>query len=439
MASQHAERRSIRASYRRRDLRTALRRYLPRQELNACCGDSRVRWTEWLLVLCAVLMSFSSRGTLADRFSDTREILIDMHPGRRRPGKTYAGFISALTQVSDEVLLTVCKALRQVMQRIAGEAWKIHGYIVFGVDGSKIDVPMTRANEAGFGCSSRSKSGPQMMLTTIFHLGTGVPWAFMHGVAKAVERLHLREMLCLLPAGAMLVADAGFTGYELLSALAANGNPFIIRVGANVTLLKKLGWVTEIHDDIVCLWPVKQQKKTNPPLVLRLVRVIDSRNRVMHLLSNVLEPQQLSDATMIDLYKRRWGIELLYRSLKQTLSRRKMLSDSPANARVELDWALVSLWLLSLMQWEAIGLHQNPSFAAGLRAVRQAMAGQSRRSLQQALAAAVGDAYVRLGSKKARHWPHKKRDKPPGNPKARYATRTEVANAATLRTKRAAA
>lgn len=319
---------------------------------------------------------------------------------------------------------------------------------------------MTAANEAGLGVASRKKSWPQMLLTTLFHVGTGVPWAFARGGAKDSERLHLRQMLNLLPRRAMLLADAGFTGYDLLAALLANGNSFVLRVGANVRvglrppqrLLTKLGYAAEAHDGIVYLWPDAQQKKRSEPMVLRLIRVVDGRNRVMHLLTDVLDPAALGDAAAAELYARRWLVEVLYRSLKQTLGRRKMLSGSPAHARVELDWSVAALtsasavepWLLSLELAEST-TPQRPSssstrvsVAKGLRAVRQAMAGRGR-DLGRTLAAAVGDGYRRQGTKKARHWPHKKREKPPGNPKARTATEVEVALAAELAaTKRAA-
>jgi hypothetical protein len=176
-------------------------------------------------------------------------------------------------------------------------------------------------------------------------------------------------------------------------------------------------------------------------MVLRLIRVVDGRNRVMHLLTNELDPESLSDATAIDLYKRRWLVEVLYRSLKQTLGRRKMLSGSPAHARVELDWSVASLWLLSLELAESTTQHRlsaRVSIAKGLRAIRQAMAGRGR-DLSKALAVAVGDRYQRQSCKKARHWPHKKREKPPGNPKARTATESEVALAAELAAKKRAA
>ena len=55
------------------------------------------------------------------------------------------------------------------------------------------------------------------------------------------------------------------------------------------------------------------------------------------------------------------------------------------------------------------------------------------------LSGAVKDAYKRAGSKKARNWPHKKKDKPPGEPKLREATDVEVALAKEIRDKKAAA
>ena len=44
----------------------------------------------------------------------------------------------------------------------------------------------------------------------------------------------------------------------------------MMRVGSNVTLLKKLGYCRESHN-IVCCWPRKAALRKQPPLVLRLI------------------------------------------------------------------------------------------------------------------------------------------------------------------------
>lgn len=425
-------------------LRQAMSRFLPRGLATLPGGDGRLRWTARLLVVCAVLMAWDPAAALEDRFAAARSCLVKMFPGRRRPGRTYEGFVAALAKASEALLAAVVGHLRASVRewaQSAGACWEVCGWAVFGADGTKVDCPMTRANEEAVGCSSRDKSWPQMLLTVLFHAGSGLPWAFARGGARSSERSHLLAMLDTLPPNAMLLADAGFTGYDLMKAVLGGGRSFVIRVGSNVRLLTKLGYAARgpESDGLVYLWPDAKQRKRMEPLALRLVTLTDGRNRTIHLLSDVLDGGRLSDAAAVEMYKLRWGAELLFRSLKQTLGRRKVLSDSPAHAEVELDWAAVGLWLLALTAADAAGASSRRSIASALRAVRSAAAGRGGGLLWAALSRAVLDTYRRRGAKKARHWPHKKRDKPPGHPKARTATAEEVALAMELKRQRPAA
>ena len=52
-------------------------------------------------------------------------------------------------------------------------------------------------------------------------------------------------MLDSLPLNALIAADAGFVGYEFLSSILSSGRHFLVRVGSNVRLLRKLGVVRE--------------------------------------------------------------------------------------------------------------------------------------------------------------------------------------------------
>ncbi len=153
----------------------------------------------------------------------------------------------------------------------------------------------------------------------------------------------------------------------------------------------------------------------------------------MHLLSSVLERSRLSDRTAMELYRRRWGLELYYRTLKQTLNRRKLLSGCPAHAQVEVDWNLVGLWVLGLMTVEAlIAGGRDPaqgSVACALRSVREARGRIDQRcgrgALRRMLAMAVRDEYERQGSKASRHGKTKKTQRPPGAPQLRLASAGE--------------
>ena len=116
----------------------------------------------------------------------------------------------------------------------------------------------------------------------------------------------------------------------------------------------------------------------------------------------------------------------MYRWLKQTLARRKLLSDSPRNARVELSRAMLGLWTLMLIKAQRCPLlPPSRGVAAALRVLRRAMDG-AKFNVVAALAQLKADSYKRSGPNKARHWPHKKRTDPPGRPRARNATDSEV-------------
>lgn len=436
------------------DLRQAIRQYLPRSGLALVVeGNDKLRWVPRMLVTCAILLTWDASAMLCDAFDRARAAVVKMYPSRRRPGDSYAGFMATLASRGAGYLSVVAAGLRAHVRRVAENRSRWHSdggrWAAFGVDGSRIECPMTAANEAAFGTAGKKKTGPQQFLTTVFHVGTGLIWDFRRGDARSSERSHLLEMLDTLPEGpgaaTMLLADAGFTGYDLLDKVISGGRSFVLRVGSNVRLLTKLGWCCDEHDGVVYLWPQKARKKGQRPLTLRLITLVDGRNRKVHLLTDVLDPAELSDREAGDLYRKRWGVELIYRSLKQTMGKRKLRCDSPANAAAELDWAVVGLWLLGLMSVERIvqagGEPGDWGMACSLRIVRRAMADKapggrgkgSPRSLALALAAATKDPYQRTRPKSARHWPHKKKDKPPGDPKARMASESEIQLAAELR------
>jgi hypothetical protein len=354
-------------------------------------------------------------------------------------GKSYQGFIKALMKHSPALLDVLTGHLRRRLQDMAPAHWLRQGWCAFAVDGSRVECPRTRSNQDALRCAGKKKTGPQLFLTTILHMGTGLPWAFRIGPGTDSERNHLRDLLGLLPPKALLVADAGFVGYDLLRAILQGGSQFLIRVGNNVALLRKLGFAQVEANNTVYLWPDKHRKKDLLPLVLRLVELHDGRKPVF-LLTSVLDEAALSDPQASVLYRMRWGIEVFYRSLKQTLARRKMHSAAPQQAKCELSWAVMGLWGLALMSVrQIVAAGGDPlalSVATALRQVRLAIRCGPRsakaRTLLGRLWAAAKDSYVRRTSKKARDWPHKKKDKPPGLPRIQIATQEQLSQAKAL-------
>ena len=207
-------------------------------------------------------------------------------------------------------------------------------------------------------------------------------------------------------------------------------------MGSNVTLLKKLGYARE-RNGVVYLWPDRAAEKRLPPLVLRLVVVSTGRHPV-YLVTSVMNSRVFSDEQVAAVYRRRWGIEVYYRHCKQTFERRKLRSQNPDNAMVELHWSLLGMW--------AMGLHSHHAFGAarGCRrggSVLPACGGRivGRCANTRAVPTRANDSpkcstepiidpYQRK-NKTSRDYPRKKQEQAAGPPTILTATRAQVRQA----------
>jgi hypothetical protein len=228
------------------------------------------------------------------------------------------------------------------------------------------------------------------------------------------------------PENTLFCGDAGFVGYEFWNAITDQGHSFLVRVGGNVKLQSKLGWYAREKDGIVYSWPDKMAKQQRPPLVLRLIKLQDSRNRVIYLLTNVLNQEKLSPSLAGKIYRQRWGIEVQFRTVKQTYNRSKLRSRTPEKAIIELHWSLLSLWMVQLLAYrEQVDLREpgeKTSVAQVLRVLREFIRQgdqqlESEDGLGNQLAAAVTDTYKRPNSKKhSRNYPRRKEEPFAGKP-----------------------
>lgn len=385
----------------------------------------RASWTPQRLAWTALLMSWDEGQTLGVRFDHACTTAHDRHR-HWRLGESYSGFTQALKRETPRLLGAISGRFRREMRAMPQRVWRCGGWLAFAVDGSRVEAPHTAANETDLGCAGRTKTAPQVYLTTVWHVGLGLPWDFRVGPGTDSERRHVLPMIEDLPPGALLVADAGFIGYELCRKLVRSERSFLFRVGSNIRLLQELGYYRKERGDIVYLWPTKRQANgRDKPLVLRLIRLKQGRQTV-YLVTNVLDKRQLSNRMARRLYQARWGEEVFFRSLKQTLQRRTLKSRTATTCQTECQWTMLGLWLLGLMTVSRIvATGGNPrawSVARSRDLVRQALRNERprrgpRRPLRESLAEALIDDYPRRGDKTARNYPRKKSEKPPGPPR----------------------
>jgi len=392
-------------------------------------------WTPARLLTALVLVAWGGGAqALTERFATARAVLGDPDTAR-----TYQGWTKALLAAGLRLAEAAAAWWRGQMSARAGSAWTLYGWCVLAADGSRFALPRTAELLRVFGFGGRDESQPQLWITTLWHLGLGLPWAWRIGRADASERRHLAALLPDTPPNCLLVADAGYVGYELLRQIVGSGRHFLVRVGRNVHLLTHLGYAQVERGHTVYLWPAYAQRQAQPPLGLRLIRLpVGPKGQPVCLLTSVTDPARLSDEQAGVLYRLRWGIELMYRSLKQTLQARTLRSTAPAQVLFEMHGLMLGLMLLGLWTTRAIqargGRPGGWSVAGALQVVRRALRRpDTPQPWTDRLAHAVPDRYLRR--RKVRViWPRKKQhDPPPGCPNVRPATATERRAALALR------
>lgn len=417
-------------------------------------------WKPVDLIVLTVVWAWSESRTLSGAFQEAHRWSLDVLS--RAALTTYQGLMGALVGSTARLLPLLWQRMHALFEQHSGDHWRVGAWLPLAVDGSRIDAARTRANErafcaANFGRSpnaawrrrKRRRQGrperrrrrqrlaapvkPQVWLTLVWHMGLRAPWSWRSGPSTASERDHLKEMLGEqeFPENTLFCGDAGFIGYELWKAAIDRGHQILIRVGANVTLLRKLGYYARERGGIVYCWPSAAARRRQPPLTLRLIRFRLGRTQAC-VVTSVLSARRLSERQAQRLYRLRWGVELQFRALKQTFGRRKLRSKRPDRALVELDWSLVGLTMIQLFALkEQIPLGEPPeqsSVGLAIRIVRETVdrwheTPASGETLSLRLRAAVLDEYQRASTKKARFRPDFK-DKPAAQkPKLLNATR----------------
>lgn len=441
------------------------------------CDFSRVTcrsdcsWSPGSLAAAALFWTLGDETNLTDRFFSARKITARLFP-RQEPAGSYQAFVKLLRKWTGPLLMALLICFREQMHRGEAGEFLTGGFAVFAVDGSRVALPRTVSNQQAYcvrnsrqKAPARSRRGqrggrqgrrkkkrtrrknprrsrrgrsvpkkldsPNAWVTTMWHVGTGLPWDWRTGPSNSSERDHFRQMIDDLPPAALVTADAGFVGYEYWKTLLDGGRHFVIRVGASVTLLKQLGYARE-HAHTVSLWPDKAAARQQPPLTLRLV-VIHNGKHPVYLVTD-LPPSRLSDQQVCDIYKARWGVEVFYRSFKQTFDRQKLRCHAASNVPVELNWSLAGLWAACLFGKHHLaasgGEPSRLSVAGVLKALRKPLREYKSRpddgeDLASLLDLAVMDHYVRT-DKTSRGYPQKRKKEPPaGKPRLKNATRSQ--------------
>ena len=386
------------------------------------------RWDLHPLIYVLLLTTYCCGDSLPEKFEAARAFYVACCPKRKRPGQGFAGFEKAMAKLPMPVLRTLAAAIRRRTAAVFSDRWSVGGFIPLGCDGTRQACPRTAELERRLGTFGKEGSAPMIWNTSIVHLTLGFPWCWRLGKGgKASERSHLIHMLPWLPPLTMLVADAGYVGYEVVASLLAVPKLFfLIRMSSNATFYTEANIpLDEFREGIVYYWPKRQQDGGRPAIPGRLLRIHSQRHKAdVWLFTNVLDPTQLPLETAGLFYRWRWENEGFFRTYKRTLKKVALMSRTLRLVHREAEASMIATQLLLCQGALAMPVPKRDSLPmmcsprAVLLEARRDIAGRvkPRPPFTDRIARAQRERRARSTPKQKRPWPRRKDHTPPQPP-----------------------
>jgi transposase IS4-like protein/DDE family transposase len=285
--------------------------------------------------------------------------------GRRSPTGSplsSAAVANARVRIGMEPLLELYTLLSEqwVAECDAQNQWR--GLRLFALDGSSLRIADTPANQEVYGRpgSKRSEAGyPQARVVGLLTLGSRLLADFVVGSWDQGEQTLAQMLVGNLPAESLVVLDRNFVNYALYARIMAlgSGRHFLCRgkKGLSGRVVRRLG-----PNDVLIEFQISPaQRKADPSLPASIVlRQIDYRIpgfRPSQLLTSLLDPQAYPAREIIELYHKRWEIEIAYDEIKtHTLEREEAIrSHNPDLVLQEIYGLLIAYNLVRVMMARA--------------------------------------------------------------------------------------
>ena len=241
---------------------------------------------------------------------------------------------------------------------------------LFLLDGSSMRLAHTPALITTYPLASNPHGEthwPVIRILMAHHLGSGLAarpcWGPMHGEQAVSEQGLVQQMLERLPADGVLMGDINFGVFSVAWDAQASHHAVLFRVQEARARRMAGGFLPPANSEQRVEWrPSRDERRAHPELpadavvrgrlIVAHVEGKDGKTIRLCLFTTLEEPREV----LVEVYRRRWDIELDIRSLKQTLRLHSLTSKSPAMVEKELLLSVAGYNLVRSVQREAARL-----------------------------------------------------------------------------------
>ena len=319
------------------------------------------------------------------------QALFRLH-GRGWIDESDSAYIQARQRLPRERLEKALSVTAQAADQRAGSGGQLNGRPVKVVDASSTQLPDTPQNQKRYPQSPVQKKGcgfPILKCMVLFSLCSGAVLNVMFGNMHDHDLRLLHELWQALKKGDILLGDRAFGEFTCLAALP---NLLGVDVVARLHQCRKADFRKaqrlSKHDGLFVWSKGWQQSEVlsasewgllPPQIPVRIIRFTATirgfRSRRITLVTSLLDPKLYPAHELMELYARRWRLELCLRDLKTTMGMEQLRCQTPDMAEKELLAYLVAHNLVRCIIAESVALYrvdmERVSFKGSVDALRQ--------------------------------------------------------------------
>jgi len=365
----------------------ALQEFLSDAEIETICRQLGHVWRSRQFPPGVTVRSMVYRGLHPDH--SIQAAVADLAAGSYGPRATpsASAWCQARSRLPAGVLATLFGRSVDRLVRLAGHRHLVFGRPLYVADGSTLSMPDEPELVQAFGYAN-TRHGlsrfPVARFALILRAGVEAVCAWRLDPYRTAEDTQFHRLWDALPNGCICLCDRHFCSFYNLAKLRQRRIDVLTRLhqrrdpGRLIAHGRRLGKSEWLVSFTLARQLRKRYRDPALPKILpvRLIRVVFRRGgkrRRLWLVTTLLDPKRYPRRVLIDLYRRRWGIETRYASLKTTLKLNVLRSLSLLGARYEVAASVLAHNLVWTLIHQAAEAAQTPSdrisFADAIKAV----------------------------------------------------------------------
>jgi len=362
---------------------------LPPEVIEQAIGELKIKYKKRLFDPFITLWAFLSQILDADKSCHNAVSKIIAYltgEGVEIPSTDTSAYCQARLRLPEKLLE---KLFSQAAQNLEDKVTTEHlwcGRNVKVIDGSTVSMPDTIENQKAYPQPKNQKAGcgfPIAKIGVIFSLATGAAAALVIDVLNTHDIKLARQLYKFLHPLDILLGDRAFCAYADLFTIKKLDCDAVFRKHQSRKTYMKKGKIVGECDKIVTWYKPKKRpqglSKEEFDILPQTITVREIyycifipgfRTQKVSLITTLLDKATYSTLDIVELYSKRWDVELDLRHLKTTLGMDILRCKTPSMVRKEIYVYLLAYNLLRSLMWSAGTTYSTPPLRLSLQATR---------------------------------------------------------------------